>query len=226
MVISEKAKQDLLALIKEKETPLIKPWPHISVCGPSGSGKSTIIRTDLNSIIKVKPKIYGFSISGVTRDRRVSEIDGEDYHFMTIADFGMRDFFETNEYTGNKKLYGTLVSEIERIAIYNQQRIVFDIDPNGAMALQESFKDDIFTVFLNTSGPELERRLIKRLETTGESMEDVRKRLIAAERERRMVREGTFKPDLEISYDDMPAGQAVNLILMKAMEKVMDRQAA
>lgn len=120
MVISKAARQQLVLATRDAVASRTARHPHIVVCGPSGSGKTTIIRTHEHSILKLLPDFFDFSISGATRKKRLLEIDGTDYHFMTIAEFGIRDFFETNEYSGNKKLYGTLVSEIERIALYGK----------------------------------------------------------------------------------------------------------
>ncbi len=221
MVIIKKARQELVLATRTKVLPHVARWPHIALCGPSGCGKTTLTRTHPSSIIKLRPDIYDFSVSGATRDRRGSEINGLDYHFMSIADFGMNDFFETNEYAGNKKLYGTLVSEIERIALYLKKRIVFDIDINGAMALQEEFGDDLLTAFLNTSEDPLRARLIGRMEVTGETMVDVEKRLVAAEIERGMVRQKKFIPDMIIPYDDLLVEEAVHMIFIEAQQKML-----
>ena len=219
MQIKDEQKELLVEQVRSAQTKSNSLYPHIVICGPSGSGKTTIIRLGEQSILGLKSDIYDPSVSCATRDRRPNEIDGLDYRFMmSLADFGVTDFFETNEYTGNKKLYGTPVSEIERICLRLKKRMLLDIDPNGAMEFQKFFGGDVYSAFLDTSDSVLEKRLSLR----GESAESIKGRLIAARKERNLVRDGLFKPNLVLPYDEIPAAQAVNLILLKVAEYMED----
>lgn len=56
-------------------------------------------------------------------------------------------------------------------------------------------------------------------------MEDVEKRLIAAEKERRMVEKGLFVPDLVLNYDTIKVGEATNQILIEAQQKMLRKRA-
>src|SRR5215510_1731697 len=49
---------------------------------PSGAGKTTLFRQLLATIPNLSP-----SISYTTRDPRVGEVDGQDYHFVNEAHF-------------------------------------------------------------------------------------------------------------------------------------------
>ena len=102
---------------------------------PSGSGKTTIVKHLVSKIPALQ-----FSISACTRSiREGTEIDGEDYYFLTLDDFHSKisnnEFVEWEEvYAGN--LYGTLKAEIERI--WNEgKNVIFDVDVVGGLKLKK-----------------------------------------------------------------------------------------
>ena len=49
---------------------------------PSGAGKTTIARRLLTEDAEIE-----LSVSVTTRQRRPGEVEGKDYHFVTISDF-------------------------------------------------------------------------------------------------------------------------------------------
>ena len=49
---------------------------------PSGSGKTTIVKHILQTFPNIK-----FSVSATTRPMRPGEVDGKDYHFISVEDF-------------------------------------------------------------------------------------------------------------------------------------------
>lgn len=191
---------------------------HIGVGGPSGSGKTTIIRSDEQSILRIKPKSYSSAVSAATRTPRENEVNGEDYFFMNSRnDFEKCLYLETNEYEGNSKLYGTLYSEAERIIIRENKSMLLDVDINGLMRLTEIFKLELYSVFLRTPLDMLYGRLKKRSIITGETEEQIQGRLRAAEEEYRKIDQKIFIPNLVIEYpDSMRPAEIVNEILLKA----------
>ena len=54
----------------------------ICISAPSGSGKTTLCKVVRN----INPELI-WSVSYTTRKPRRSEIDGEDYHFISIKEF-------------------------------------------------------------------------------------------------------------------------------------------
>ena len=85
----------------------------IIFCAPSGAGKTTIVHHLLSKLDELM-----FSVSACSRDKRVGEKDGVDYHFLSVNEFKARiqknDFVEWEEvYKDN--FYGTLSSEVNRI---------------------------------------------------------------------------------------------------------------
>lgn len=151
----------------------------VVLSGPSGSGKTTIV----NRLIAESPVKLVKSISATTRKPRPQEVDGEDYHFLSDADFRKRlandDFIEHAEVFSSGFLYGTLRSEIDR-AWQADGWAFLEIDVEGALNVMQQYPDAV-TIFLKTPSPEeFERRLRSR----GTEIEEViQKRLATAAKE-------------------------------------------
>ncbi|MEC5324115.1 MULTISPECIES: guanylate kinase [unclassified Aurantimonas] len=134
---------------------------------PSGAGKSTIARNLLDS----DPR-FSLSVSVTTRKRRASEIDGVHYRFIDRAEFErMRAgdaLLEWAEVHGN--FYGTPRDAAEK-AMREGRDMLFDIDYQGALQLQEQAKADIVSIFiLPPTMAELKARLLRRAEDSGETI--------------------------------------------------------
>ncbi|MGB5685532.1 MAG: guanylate kinase [Candidatus Electrothrix sp.] len=147
------------------------------VSAPSGCGKTTILK-------QVMAKVSGleFSVSHTTRQPRVGELDGSDYHFISKEAFiAIRDqqpsgFLEWAEVHGN--FYGTSRQDVEALLVVGKD-VVLDIDIQGAEQVRNNA--DPVTVFISPPTlAELERRLRGR---GTESTEDLAVRLANAEKE-------------------------------------------
>jgi guanylate kinase len=135
---------------------------------PSGAGKSTIARNLLES-----DGGFELSVSVTTRQRRASEIDGVHYHFVSQRDFErLRDtdaLLEWAEVHGN--FYGTPREPAEN-AMAEGRDMLFDIDWQGAVQLNEKMRADIVAVFiLPPSMKELAARLKRRAEDSDQTIE-------------------------------------------------------
>lgn len=146
--------------------------------GPSGGGKTTLSQYTLNEFPNIER-----SISVTTRAPRKGEVDGVDYHYITVEEFQNHinngDFVEWEQvYEG--LYYGTLKSEIERI--WNANKIVlFVVDVIGSCSLKNYFEEQSIKIFVKAPSMEiLEQRLFAR---GTESVESVNKRLGKAFRE-------------------------------------------
>lgn len=111
------------------------------------------------------------SVSATTRDPRPGEIDGSDYHFLTLDEFERRvssgDFLEHAAYSGNR--YGTLRSEIEN-RIEDGHPVVLEIEVQGARQVRETMPGAL-QVFIAPPGLEsLEERLRGRGTDSGEAI--------------------------------------------------------
>jgi guanylate kinase len=135
---------------------------------PSGAGKSTIARNLLESDSSLE-----LSVSVTTRPRRASEIDGVHYHFVSRREFErLRDsdaLLEWAEVHGN--FYGTPREPAES-AMAAGRDMLFDIDWQGAVQLNEKMRADIVSVFiLPPSMHELKARLKRRAEDSDANIE-------------------------------------------------------
>ena len=132
----------------------------IIISSPSGAGKTTLCKF----LIK-KMQNINLSISYTSRSKRLNEIDGKDYYFVTNKKFKnlkKKNFFIETA-TNFKNLYGSPFKNIN-ISKKRKQHTLFDIDWKGARKIRNNYdKKNIIDFFiLPPSKSELKRRLIKR----------------------------------------------------------------
>ena len=136
------------------------------ISGPSGAGKGTICK----ALVEKHKELY-VSVSATTRQPRVGEIDGVNYHFTTKEQFIERieqnDFLEYAEVYGN--YYGTPKSNVEEL-LEGGKDVILEIDIQGALKVKENFSEGVFIFILPPSMEELKQRIIKRGSETEESL--------------------------------------------------------
>ncbi len=132
----------------------------IIISSPSGAGKTTICKELLKNI-----KDINLSISYTTRQKRINEIHGKDYYFVTNKEFmnlkRKRFFIETAKVFNHH--YGSPYQNVTN-AFKKNKSILFDIDWQGANKLRKKYsKDNIIDFFiLPPNKGELRKRLNKR----------------------------------------------------------------
>jgi len=156
------------------------------ISAPSGAGKTTLIEA-----LRQTPNFF-YSVSCTTRAPRGGEVDGEDYQFLSDADFYARvkggEFLECAQVHGD--YYGTLREPV----VTNLKRgvdVLIDIDTQGAATIRncdDPFIRAAFTdIFIMPPDlDELRRRLMKRGTETAEKIE---LRLANAAREMQLWRD-------------------------------------
>jgi guanylate kinase len=151
------------------------------VSAPSGAGKSTI----LNSLRPDDNLVY--SVSCTTRAPRAGEIEGEDYHFVTHAEF--EAYIEAGELLEYAEVHGQFYGTRRDLVLANLDRgvdVIMDLDVQGARQLRQcvpEIRDSLVDIFiLPPSLEELRHRLIKRGTESLEQI-DVRLSNAAAEME-------------------------------------------
>lgn len=145
------------------------------ISAPSGAGKTSLVKSLLQSDLGLN-----LSISHTTRSPRSSEVDGEDYHFVSRETFQRMlnngEFLESAEVYGN--FYGTSEKWIHE-KISAGQDIVLEIDCQGAKQVQRIFTRSIGIFILP---PSLEA-LAMRLNSRGQDNPEVIQKRLAAARE-------------------------------------------
>jgi len=146
---------------------------------PSGSGKTTIVK----HLTKQKDLNLGFSVSATSRTKRSNEVDGKDYHFISVNDFkkhiNQNDFVEYEEvYTDS--FYGTLKSEIELIWKENKN-VIFDIDVVGGLNIKNKFPKQTLAVFVKPPSIKVMEQRLRGRQTDTE--EKIKERLAKAQKE-------------------------------------------
>jgi guanylate kinase len=131
----------------------------IILSAPSGGGKTTIA----HQLLALREDV-GYSVSCTTRPPRDGELDGRDYHFLSLKDFkrgqASGEFAESAEVHGH--LYGTLRAEVERV-LSSGKHVIMDIDVQGARQFAAAFPGSVLIFILPPSA----EALIARLEARG-----------------------------------------------------------
>lgn len=159
------------------------PRPVLVVLsGPSGVGKDSIIQG-----LKQTNYPFYFVITATTRPKRSTEIDGVDYHFVTVGEFA--EMIEDEDLLEYAVVYGDykgIPKKHVREALASGQDVIMRIDVQGAATIR-SLVPNAVTVFLTAeSEDELVRRL--RLRKTEEA-DQLKMRIVTARRELRRFTE-------------------------------------
>ena len=141
-----------------------------AIVGPSGVGKDTVAEKVMASNPNLK-----LVVSLTTRDMRGEEVDGEDYHFVSVDNFKKAieagAFVEYCEVHGN--YYGTMKSDINDIIHYGDIPLLI-IDVEGFDKFKAAFPEtqgifidppslDVLESRLRARGTEDEHVIFKRM---------------------------------------------------------------
>ena len=173
----------------------------VVISSPSGAGKTTLTRR-LAELHKLH-----FSVSYTTRAPRPGEVEGKDYHFVSLDTFSRmvdeQEFAEHALVHGNR--YGTAIGTINK-AIEQGVDCLFDIDYQGGQQIRRQWPNDSVLCFiLPPSLAELERRLRSR---ATDSAEVIARRLATARKELAHYSEYDYlvvNDDLEKAFSELSA---------------------
>ena len=114
------------------------------ISGPSGVGKDTI----LNQMKKIYPSNH-YVVTVTTRKKRITEIDGKDYFFVTNKKF--QDMIDSNEFlewaTVYNNNYGVPKNQVF-LALSQNKNVIIKADIQGAKTIKNTI-DDTTTIFIN-----------------------------------------------------------------------------
>ena len=142
----------------------------VILSSPSGAGKTSIARA-----LVEENKSFLFSVSATTRKSRPGEVNGREYHFLTVDEFRERindgQFLEHAKVFGN--LYGTPLEPVME-SINNGKDLIFDVDWQGGKQIRSSsLSKFVISIFiLPPSIKALQERLMKRAQDSSETVKD------------------------------------------------------
>jgi guanylate kinase len=156
------------------------------ISAPSGAGKSTLC-----AALRQTPD-FVYSVSCTTRSARAGEINGEDYVFVTEAEFLAR--VKAGEFLEHARVHEHYYGTLRKPLLHNLQNgvdVLIDVDTQGAEAIRncddEFIRGALADVFIMPPNlDELRRRLIKR---GTETLQQIELRLNNAAREMELWRE-------------------------------------
>ncbi len=165
------------------------------VSGPSGVGKSCIVRS-------VRERLNAdLSISATTRPKTAQESDGEDYYFLSEAEFaGMVERGEFLEYARvfGKDSYGTPRLPVES-ALADGKLIILEIDVQGGLQVRRAMPDALL-IFIK---PPAIETLLERLRGRGRDNEAAIQRRYAEARSEIAKAESSGVYDEFVINDDL-----------------------
>lgn len=176
------------------------------ISGPSGVGKTTITRAVERSIADAV-----FSVSATTRARTDVDVEGVDYHFLSVPEFERRvaagEFLEHAVYAGNH--YGTLAAPV-KAQLARGRLMILEIDVQGARQVKAKLPE-AFGMFIL---PPSEEALLERLRARKREPEDViqRRFLLAREEIAEARRCGAYDVFLVNDNLDKAIEEAVRLV--------------
>lgn len=145
------------------------------VAAPSGAGKTSLVKALLQKDAAIR-----LSVSYTTRAPRPGEVNGVDYHFVSVDEFRQMaargEFLESAEVYGNH--YGTSQAWIAG-EIAAGRDILLEIDWQGAAQVKKHFPEAVTLFILPPSIEALRGRLSSR----GQDSEEVIEKRMAAARD-------------------------------------------
>ena len=178
----------------------------IVLSAPSGAGKTTLC----DKLLQNYPEIC-YSVSCTTREPRVNEEDGVDYHFLTVETFkkliAEGQFLEYAQVHDN--FYGTLKAPVYEV-LREGQCMLLDIDVAGAEQVRnrvaalpdgDPMKAGYLDIFINP--PSLDELMARLEHRATDSQEVIEKRLRNAEKEMARAHEYMYQvtnDDLETAF--------------------------
>jgi len=135
---------------KRKREPLL-----IVISGPSGVGKDTVVQRLQGRSVPVH-----FVVTATNRPPRPDEVDGEDYIFVSTAEFAQ--MIEENELLEYASVYGDykgVPKQQVRQAFASGKDVVMRLDVQGAATIRHLAPEAVLVFLIADSEEEMVRRL-------------------------------------------------------------------
>lgn len=154
----------------------------IVISGPSGAGKDSVLTR-----MKSAGLPFHFVVTANTRPRRPGEVEGEDYHFVSMGEFA--EMIEKGELLEYAIVYGDykgIPKQQVRQALASGKDVIMRLDVQGAMTIRRLVPEAVLIFLLTGSEAELEGRL--RIRET-ETPDSLKMRLATAREELKRIDE-------------------------------------
>ena len=203
--------------MSDQDFKIVEPEPLLIVLsGPSGVGKDSVLMR-----MKERGLPFHFVVTATTRPRRPSEINGQDYFFVSSDEFArMIEADELLEYAIVYNDYKGIPKQQVRDALASGKDVIMRIDVQGAATIRKLVPAAVL-IFLTT---ESEEAMVQRLQTRQtETPEGLKLRIATARQELKRAREFDYavvnkQSHLDETVDDIYA------IIIAEHHRVMQRK--
>lgn len=185
---------------------LIKPRPLlIVISGPSGVGKDATLQ-----MLKQLNYPFYFVVTATTRPQRPGEVDGVDYHFVSVGEFAeMIEEHELLEYAVVYGDYKGIPKKHVREALASGQDVIMRIDVQGAATIRKLVPNAV-SIFLTA---ESEEELVRRLhDRKTEDPGKLKMRIATARQELRRIVEFDYVVVNRVHQLEETVNQVVSII--------------
>lgn len=189
---------------------LNSPRPVLIVLsGPSGVGKDATLQA-----MQQRDTSFYFVVTATTRPKRPNEVDGVDYHFVSLGEFAeMIDNGELLEYAIVYNDYKGIPKKHARAALESGRDVIMRIDVQGAATVRRLIPQAV-TIFLTA---ESEDELVRRLqERKTETPDNLKMRIATARQELKRYVEFDY---VVVNYEDKLAQTVDRVLSIIAAEK-------
>ncbi len=188
----------------------------VVISGPSGVGKDSVLMR-----MRELAFPFHFVVTATSRPIRPGEIDGYDYHFVSVERF--ERMIQDDELLEWAKVYGQYKgipkSEV-RQAMASGRDVLLRINVDGAATIKRLAPEAVFIFLAPASPEELRRRLTLR---RTESPQEIERRLAMASQEMEQVRHFDYVVINREDRLDEAVGQ-IRAIIIAEKQRVFPRQ--
>jgi len=183
--------------------------PHVPllivISGPSGAGKDSVLER-----LKRRAHPFHFVVTANTRARRPDEIEGGDYHFVSVSEFA--EMIEKDELLEYALVYGDykgIPKRQVREALASGKDVIIRLDVQGAMTIRRLLPEALLIFLLPGAEDELADRLRAR---KTESPDNLKLRLATAREELKRLPEFDYVVANRDGALDLAVEDVMNII--------------
>ncbi|MFI3154805.1 MAG: guanylate kinase [Methylococcaceae bacterium] len=135
------------------------------ISAPSGAGKTSLVKQLVADLVDL-----AVSVSHTTRQMRPGEIHGQDYYFVTVADFQV--MLEKQAFLEHARVFDNFYGTAQQTVEENLKKgldVILEIDWQGAEQIKKLLPDSL-SIFILPPSTEV---LLQRLRSRGQDDEQI-----------------------------------------------------